>query len=117
MSGDGFVSLYSFLYSFRSTDIRWSMDLRWQHPQLPNGREPSEKMPLMRSRETPVKEIDWSVLSNRQQNDRKNFLEQTGEDSNFTEDEFETRLGGPWMRRWPIKHHNENTDYEIGKSN
>jgi len=27
------------------------------------------------------------------------------------------RLGGPWMRRWPIKHHNENTDYEIGKSN
>ncbi len=24
-------------------------------------------------------------------------------------DEFDTRISGPWMTRWPIKHHNRHT--------
>ncbi len=24
-------------------------------------------------------------------------------------DEFDTRISGPWMKKWPIKHHNRHT--------
>ena len=28
---------------------------------------------------------------------------------NEPEDPFDTRIAGPWMKRWPIKHHNKHT--------
>lgn len=96
------------------------MDLRWQNPSQPNGRESEdEKMPLMRSKDGKIedlKDIDWSILVNRQQKDREVFLE-ISKDDKLVEDEFETRLGGAWMKRWPIVHHNRHTEYEINKSN
>lgn len=83
----------------RSNDIRWSMDLRWQDPRQPNGRdEGNEIMPVMRSRFKDIEEIDWSVMVNRQIIDYKK------------DDEFDARIIGPWMKRWPIKKHNHHTE-------
>ena len=108
-----------FFFFNRSNDIRWSMDLRWQDPSQPNGREsPEERMPLMRSKQNEdlkdSKDIDWSILTNRQAKDREVFLEIVKGDQ-LIEDAFETRLGGPWMRRWPVVHHNKHTEYEQNK--
>ena len=103
----------------RSNDIRWSMDLRWQDPGLPNGRgDPTELMPVMRDSNRPdmkQKDIDWSVLTNRQHKDRETFLIMK-EGETLVEDEFEMRIGGPWMRRWPIVNHNKHTEYELNKN-
>ena len=95
------------------------MDLRWQDPSQPNGREsPEERMPLMRSKQNEdlkdSKDIDWSILTNRQAKDREVFLEIVKGDQ-LIEDAFETRLGGLWMRRWPVVHHNKHTEYEQNK--
>ena len=82
------------------------MDLRWQDPRQPNGREDkNEKMPLMRSKDKEIEQIDWSVLFNRQNVD------------NEKEDEFETTISGPWMKRWPMKNHNINTKSFLEKQN
>ena len=92
------------------------MDLRWQDPSQPNGRESEdEKMALMRSKDEKIEDIDWSILVNRQQKDREAFLD-ISKDEKLVEDDFETRLGGAWMKRWPIVHHNKHTEYEINKT-
>ena len=62
-------------------------------------------MPLMRSLATPVGDkIDWSVLHDRHADDVR-----ASGSTEEEEDEFDTRISGPWMRRWPIKHHNKHT--------
>ena len=90
------------------------MDLRWQDPGNENGRGGStELMPVMRDSNRPdmkQKDIDWSVLTN-----TLAFLKKK-EGETIVEDEFETRFGGPWMKRWPIVNHNKHTEYELNKS-
>lgn len=104
-----FTTQRLFEFFFRSNDIRWAFDLRWQDPSKPNGREDeSEKMPLMRSLHTPVEAVDWSVLVNRQHVDQKSFLNEQ-EAKAVLADEFDTRIHGAWMKRWPIKYHSKHT--------
>ena len=31
------------------------------------------------------------------------------QEENKTNDEFDTRISGPWMKRWPITDHNQHT--------
>ena len=31
------------------------------------------------------------------------------QEENKSDDEFDTRISGPWMKRWPITHHNQHT--------
>ncbi len=113
-------------YPNTSDHIRWSMDLRWQvwfksgnsltgcsilnrqDPELPNGRpEPNEVMPIFRKNGEHINNVDWSVMIDRHRNDVTMFNDEAkGE----VEDEFDTRISGPWMMRWPIKHHNRHTE-------
>ena len=66
----GGVLLFSNALVHRSTEnksdmIRWSMDLRWQDPRKTMVRatpDATNRMPLMRSAEGDVGEVDWTVL-------------------------------------------------------
>ena len=88
-----------------STNIRWALDLRYQNPKWPTGRpETSDMMPLMMKDGKIVENIDWSGIHRRQEKDIKKM---SGE--NEPVDPFDTRIAGPWMKRWPIKHHNKHT--------
>lgn len=53
-------------YTNMSKVIRWSMDLRWQDPKMPNGRpEPNSVMPIFRKNGEHVNNVDWSVMTDR----------------------------------------------------
>ena len=39
--------------------------------------------------------------------DEDEGLEEGGGDE---DDPFDTRISGPWMKKWPIKHHNRHTE-------
>eukprot|EP00095_Tigriopus_kingsejongensis_P003043 maker-scaffold971_size75022-snap-gene-0.7 protein:Tk03043 transcript:maker-scaffold971_size75022-snap-gene-0.7-mRNA-1 annotation:"phytanoyl- dioxygenase domain-containing protein 1 homolog" len=58
-----------------------------------------------RSFPNPSEHIRWS-MDLRWQND----VSQANEGFNDEVDEFDTRISGPWMKRWPIKHHNQHTE-------
>ncbi len=83
-------------------------------------------MPLMRSQVMPVTEIDWSVMVHRQDVSSDSHPLHTGQDNVLfppmqmdmkamnsgreeERDDFDTRISGPWMLRWPIRHHNKHT--------
>ncbi|XP_006814546.1 uncharacterized protein LOC100368117 [Saccoglossus kowalevskii] len=81
-----------------SNDIRWSLDLRWQRPDLPNGFYGLKDNVLMRTSDNPNMEIDFDTFD---KVDRNKILEDT--------DEFDTTIPGPWMTRWGVTHHNRHT--------
>ena len=86
-----------------SNDIRWSMDLRWQRPDLPNGFYGLKESILMRTEADPNFEIDWEEFAAK---DRTKL-----QDANMGVelDEFDSTIHGPWMRRWKIVNHNKHT--------
>jgi hypothetical protein len=43
-----------------SNDVRWSLDLRWQRPSDPDGLWGLKKPVLMRTKDDPNMEIDWT---------------------------------------------------------
>lgn len=92
-----------------SDKIRWSLDFRWQDPYKPTGRpEKSDNLPLMMTNGTVIENIDFSGIQGRHGSHQKNDVkEASGKDSE--EDDFDTRIAGPWMKRWTIKHHNKHT--------
>ena len=60
----------------------------------------------MRSRADPVERVDWSVLKFRHEEEAKRMKEAAGGEVTEGEsalEEFDTRIAGPWMRRWPIR--------------
>ena len=70
--------------------------------------QPDEGRPLMRSRVNPVRggRVDWSVLKFRHEEEAKRMREAAGGEVAEGESalgEFDTRIAGPWMRRWPIR--------------
>ena len=87
-----------------SDDVRWSLDLRWQVPDKPNGFYGLKDSVLMRSEADPSLEIDWEEFA---LVDRTRLQERdVGWES---EGAFDTTIHGPWMRRWEIVHHNKHT--------
>jgi len=94
-----------------SDNIRWSLDFRWQDPTKPTGRpEKSTNLPLMMENGTLIENIDWSGIQGRHgSHQKKDVKEAAGNSDN--DDIFDTRIAGPWMKRWPIKHHNKHTGF------
>lgn len=92
-----------------SDKIRWSLDFRWQDPANPTGRpENSNNLPLMMKNGKLIEAIDWSGIQGRHgSHQKKDVKEASGIDE--AEDAFDTRIAGPWMKRWTIKHHNRHT--------
>ena len=48
----------------RSDIIRWSLDLRWQKPDMDNGFYGLKNCVLMRTSQDPNYKIDWSEMAN-----------------------------------------------------
>ena len=88
----------------RSDKIRWSLDLRWQNPKLPNGFYGLKDCVVMRKADDPNYEINWETLC---PEDRSRVM---AEAVGYEMDEFDTTIHGPWMNRWEIVHHNRHTE-------
>lgn len=87
-----------------SDKIRWSLDLRWQDPAKPTGLWDLKGTVLMRSTAHPdLNEIEWEEFVSQDRN--KLQAKSVGHE----EDEFDTTIHGPWMKRWKITNHNRHT--------
>ncbi|XP_050404532.1 uncharacterized protein LOC126820550 [Patella vulgata] len=89
-----------------SDEIRWSLDLRWQKTGLPASFYDMAETVEFRSPTKHNLKIDWSpydVDANRHVVAAKELTE-------FQQDEFDTTIQGPWMRKWEMVHTNANTD-------
>jgi len=87
-----------------SDKTRWSLDLRWQNPSKPNGFHKIKDCIVMRKADDPSYVIDWSKFA---RIDRTKLqAEAVGKTS---EDDFDTTIYGPWMKRWEIVNHNKHT--------
>jgi len=91
-----------------STNIRWSIDLRWQRPDEPHGWFGMKEPILMRTAKDPKYRPDWDVWGKQ---DRVALWEETGQAQPNAEDKFNTIITGPWMNRWKITHHNNHTQH------
>lgn len=91
--------------------IRWSLDFRWQDPDKPTGRpEEIEKFPVMMKNGEIIENIDFSGVHGRHGSHQKSDVKDAS-GNNYEEDAFDTRIAGPWMKRWTIKHHNKHTTF------
>lgn len=84
--------------------IRWSLDLRWQHPDHDNGFYGLKDNVLMRSAKSPNLEIDWSAMAGV---DRSKVQMKSVDEDN---DDLVPEICGPWMKRWEVVHHNRHTE-------
>ena len=87
-----------------SDKVRWSLDLRWQRPDKPNGFYGLQESVLMRTAKDPNYVINWDQFATI---DRTQLQEQAVD---FKGDAFDTTIHGPWMKRWDIVHHNKHTE-------
>ncbi|XP_068681653.1 uncharacterized protein [Montipora foliosa] len=96
-----------------SDSIRWSLDLRWQKPDKPNGFYGLKDSVLLRSSKDPNYTVDWEKFAaldrtNLQDADVKSKADK-GEIILAEALEFDTTIVGPWMGQWDIVHHNKHT--------
>jgi len=100
-----------------SNQIRWSLDLRWQKPDLPNGYYGLKEVIVFRQAKSDGgSEVDWDSFSSWASVDRSRLqdsgvMEEAKQSAAAEEDPFETRICGPWMDRWPLVHQNRHTDH------
>ena len=87
-----------------SNQIRWSLDLRWQRPDMPNGFYSLKENVVMRRAGDQDYKIDWSRFAGVNRTEL-----QAKAAGHNDEDEFDTTIHGPWMKRWEIVHHNRHT--------
>ncbi|XP_071162484.1 1-deoxypentalenic acid 11-beta-hydroxylase-like [Mytilus edulis] len=87
-----------------SNKIRWSLDLRWQRPSEPVGFYGLKDGILMRTSKDPNYKIDWESFN---KIDRHQVQKESIEENDSAiEDEFDTTIQGPWMKKWEIVHVN-----------
>lgn len=92
-----------------SENIRWSLDLRWQKASDPAGLWGLKNGVVMRSSKDPNFKVDWTEFDavNR-------HIVQTeyvkGDKADLQEEEFDTTIQGPWMKKWQIVHMNKHVD-------
>jgi hypothetical protein len=99
-----------------SQNIRWSLDLRWQNPNEPNGFYGLKDNILMAKSDDENFKPDWNEWAkiNRTklqeaalQESIKNQIPELKEKED--DDPYDTTIAGPWMHNWPIVHHNRHT--------
>jgi hypothetical protein len=93
----GSLLLINQLIPHRSTEnysdkIRWSVDLRWQHPDEPSGFEQVKECILMRTARDPQHRIDWTAWA--QRNRITEAMDKPAADP------FDATVSGPWLQRW-----------------
>jgi len=89
-----------------SSDIRWSLDLRWQRPEKSVGFYGLKEGVLMRSKKNPVKQIDWEGFLATERHEQMDGTLRGKE----AEEEFDTTIVGPWMKKWEMTHTNRHTE-------
>ena len=77
----------------RSDKVRWSVDLRWQDPKLPNGDQGGAGVIVMRKADDPSFRVDWDEWAAEQ---RRAYAVQRG----LSDKQFDTTVSGKWMERW-----------------
>ena len=77
----------------RSDKVRWSVDLRWQDPKLPNGDQGGAGVIVMRKADDPSFRVDWDAWAAEQ---RRAYAIQRG----LSDQKFDTTVSGKWMERW-----------------
>eukprot|EP00042_Codosiga_hollandica_P030584 m.178680 g.178680 ORF g.178680 m.178680 type:complete len:365 (+) comp53396_c0_seq1:3-1097(+) len=89
--------------------IRWSLDLRWQRPDQPNGVFGLKDSILMASSKDPGMKIQWDEWArksrhlNAEANSKKTKEELEAE-------QFSTIITGPWMGLWELVNQNKHTE-------
>jgi len=81
--------------------------LRWQRPSEPHGYFGLKDPILMRTAKDPNYKPDWSNWGAQDRNALWNAK------AKITDERFSTVITGPWMNRWKITHHNNNTKHFI----
>mmetsp|Transcript_68988 Transcript_68988/g.206902 ORF Transcript_68988/g.206902 Transcript_68988/m.206902 type:complete len:416 (+) Transcript_68988:23-1270(+) len=89
-----------------SGGIRWSLDLRWQRADEPNGFHGLKESKLMkRAHEAYNGSVAWGAWA-RQDRTVAQLQELSPQ---ALEQAIDTTIAGPWMRRWPLAHSNRHT--------
>ena len=86
-----------------SDKVRWSLDLRWQRPDRPNGFHGLKDSVLMHTVKDPNYVIQWEEFATLD----RSLLQEAA--MKVESDPFDTSIHGPWMNRWEITHHNKHT--------
>lgn len=76
-----------------SDKVRWSVDLRWQNPNLPSGDQGSSGLIIMRKADDPSFTVNWEAWATKQ---RAAHEQQRG----LSQDRLSTSVSGQWMDRW-----------------
>ncbi|KAH3859334.1 uncharacterized protein LOC127871842 isoform X2 [Dreissena polymorpha] len=95
-----------------SNVIRWSLDLRWQDPALPNGFYNMKESVLMRTADDPHYVVDWDKFDFVDRHaEQKKLVEDMKDLTPVAEDDaFDTTIQGPWMKKWEIVHVNRHVE-------
>lgn len=89
-----------------STDVRWSVDLRYQSPKEDWGFYGIGEGVIMRSSEREITQPDFYKFLNTDRKEiwQKRYFKQVNES-----DPFDTSMVGPWMGQWELVNHNRHT--------
>ncbi len=77
-----------------SSQIRWSVDLRWQRPDELSGFEGIKDCILMRTANDPNYRPDWTAWA------QQNRITDAFLEGATPKEEFDAMVSGPWMERW-----------------
>ncbi|KAL0047829.1 hypothetical protein WJX82_001016 [Trebouxia sp. C0006] len=99
-----------------SSGVRWSIDLRWQHPDLPNGFYGLKECIVLTKKGDPNFTPEWKswaavdrgqLQQRNMGNESKDAMSQYYGDN--TDEDFDATVHGPWMDQWEIVNHNKHT--------
>ena len=101
-----------------SDEVRWSVDFRFKKPGADNGMFGLKPDVLMRTKENPNMKIDWDSFDKIDRT--KAQIASVKDIVEIAEDqEFDTTVQGPWMRKWELVNHNnhvkKHTEMEAAK--
>ena len=99
-----------------SDSIRWSYDLRWQSPFAPDGYHGLKPPIVLAKASDPTYAPDWSHWAEVDRTTLQAAAQSPAAEARADvhggeDDEFETRIAGPWMERWPLVNQNRHTHF------
>ena len=99
-----------------SSGVRWSLDLRWQRPDLPNGFFGLKECIVLTKQDDPGYKPDWDswaaidrgqLQAQKMGSHSKDAMSEYY--GNGTDEAFDATVHGPWMDQWEIVNHNKHT--------
>lgn len=114
----GSMILFNNVIPHRSLDnlsnhVRWSVDLRWQKASDPAGFYGLKDGVLMRTSKDPNLKINWEAFDSINRHEvQDEMLKEDLKDQKVQpgDPDFDTRVPGPWMRKWEITHVNKHVE-------